>query len=110
MDDAVRELICASGTPVARQVAEERVRVLKALADPTRLQVLSMLIGAPNGEVCGCGLNKPLQLSQSTVSYHLKILIDAGLVCRRRSGTWMWYAACSQHRDLLSVLLPTPTT
>lgn len=102
--------MCTYVAPLDRSVAEERATVLRAMADPTRLQVLSMLRDAPEGEACGCSLNSPLHLSQPTVSYHLKVLIDAGLVCRRRSGNWMWYSICNAHDGLLmAVLAPTRT-
>ncbi|HVA06615.1 MAG TPA: metalloregulator ArsR/SmtB family transcription factor [Acidimicrobiales bacterium] len=63
-----------------------------ALADPVRLQVLSMLATAPSGEVCVCEFVQPLGKSQPTVSHHMKILADAGLVHGERRGKWVYYA------------------
>ena len=63
-----------------------------ALADPVRLRVLSMLAAAPSGEVCVCDLVGPLGRSQPTISHHLKILGQAGLVHGERRGKWVWYS------------------
>jgi ArsR family transcriptional regulator len=63
-----------------------------ALADPVRLQVLSILAAAPAGEVCVCDLVDPVGKSQPTVSHHLKILSQAGLVHGERRGKWVWYS------------------
>lgn len=72
-----------------------------ALADPVRLRVLSMLATAPSGEVCVCDFVAPLGKSQPTISHHLKILSEAGLVHGDRRGKWVWY---SLDRDRLSRL------
>ena len=63
-----------------------------ALADPVRLRVLSILAAAPTGEVCVCDFVAPLGKSQPTVSHHLKILSEAGLVHGDRRGKWVWYS------------------
>jgi ArsR family transcriptional regulator, arsenate/arsenite/antimonite-responsive transcriptional repressor len=63
-----------------------------ALADPVRLRVLSILAAAPDGEVCVCDFVEPLGKSQPTVSHHLKILSEAGLVHGDRRGKWVWYS------------------
>lgn len=63
-----------------------------ALADPVRLRALSILAAAPEGEVCVCELVGPLGKSQPTVSHHLKILSQAGLVHGDRRGKWVWYS------------------
>lgn len=65
--------------------------VLAALADPVRLRIVSMLIAAPDGSACGCDLEAPLALSQPTVSHHLKVLREAGLVEGERRGRWVHY-------------------
>lgn len=64
----------------------------KAMGDPTRLRLLSLVAAHENGEACVCDLNEPLDLSQPTVSHHLKILVDAGLLTRTKRGTWSYYA------------------
>lgn len=63
-----------------------------ALADPVRLRVLSLLAAAPDGEVCVCDFVEPLGRSQPTISHHLKILSEAGLVHSDRRGKWAWYS------------------
>lgn len=64
----------------------------KAMSDPTRLRLLSLIAANQDGEACVCDLNEPLDLSQPTVSHHLKVLVDAGLVTRTKRGTWSYYA------------------
>lgn len=71
--------------------AEELAARLAAAADPTRLQMLSILAEAPGGEVCACDFVGPTEKSQPTVSHHLKVLAEAGLVEGERRGRWIWY-------------------
>lgn len=87
--------------PLGAAEAVELARGLGALADPVRLRVLSMLAAAPEGEVCVCDFVEPLGKSQPTISHHLKILGDAGLVHGDRRGKWVWY---SLDRDRLAAL------
>src|SRR5262245_33023940 len=84
-------------TPVRRESldedrAEVLARSLAALADPIRLRLLSVVASA-NDEVCACDLVEPSGRSQPTVSHHMKILVDAGLVTREKRGLWVWYRA-----------------
>lgn len=72
--------------------AAELAKGFTALADPVRLRVLSMLAAAPDGEVCVCDFVEPLGKSQPTISHHLKILGEAGLVHGDRRGKWVWYS------------------
>lgn len=65
--------------------------VLAALADPVRLRIVSMLLAAPEGTSCGCDLEEPLGLTQPTVSHHLKILREAGLIEGEKQGRWVHY-------------------
>jgi ArsR family transcriptional regulator len=78
--------------PLSRSEAESLSKVLKALADPTRLQLISLIKSAPGGEACVCDLTEPLDLRQPTVSHHLKVLVDAGLLKREKRATWVWYS------------------
>ncbi len=64
----------------------------KAMGDPTRLRLLSMIAAAAGGEACVCDLNASLDLSQPTVSHHLKVLVEAGLLNRTQRGKWAYYA------------------
>lgn len=72
--------------------AQRTAQVLKALADPSRLRLLSIVKAAESGESCVCDLTEPLGLGQPTVSHHLKILVDAGLLHREKRGTWAYFS------------------
>lgn len=78
--------------PLDAGEAADLARGFTALADPVRLRVLSILADAPAGEVCVCDFVEPLEKSQPTISHHLKILSDAGLVHGDRRGKWVWYS------------------
>ena len=80
------------GSPLDAGDAAELARGFHALADPVRLRVLSMLAAAPAGEICVCDFVGPLGKTQGTVSHHLKILSEAGLVHGDRRGKWVWYS------------------
>ena len=71
--------------------AEELAAVFKLLADPARLRLLSMVASAETGEVCACDLVEPSGRSQPTVSHHMSMLVEAGLVTREKRGRWAWY-------------------
>ena len=92
----VQTSTCATSlvrAPLAAEEAAELSRGLKALADPTRLRLLSLIAAHEDGEACVCELTEPLHLSQPTISHHLKILREAGLVTSRRRGTWAHYTS-----------------
>lgn len=91
--------------PMLRQDAERIARMFKAVADPTRIQLLGMIESSLGGEACVCDLTDPLGLSQPTVSHHLKILVDAGLLTREKRGTWAWYAVVAERLAAVNVLL-----
>jgi ArsR family transcriptional regulator, arsenate/arsenite/antimonite-responsive transcriptional repressor len=80
------------GAPLDAGEASDLADGFTALADPVRLRVLSMLAAAPEGEVCVCNFVEPLGKSQPTISHHLKILGEAGLVHGERRGKWVWYS------------------
>jgi ArsR family transcriptional regulator len=71
--------------------AERLATVLKALAEPTRLRLISLVAAQPDGEACICHLTAPVALSQPTVSHHMKVLVDAGLLTREQRGKWAYY-------------------
>lgn len=71
--------------------AERLARVFKALADPTRVRLVSLITAHADAEVCVCELTGPVGLSQPTVSHHLKQLVDAGLLAREHRGRWSYY-------------------
>jgi ArsR family transcriptional regulator len=78
--------------PLDADQAEVLASGFHALADPVRLRLLSMLAAAPRGEICVCDFIAPLARSQGTISHHLKILAEAGLVRGDRRGKWVWYS------------------
>ena len=91
--------------PMDRETAEQLARLLKAVADPARLQLLALLKSSPEGSACVCDLTGPLGLSQPTVSHHLKVLKEAGLVQREQRGTWAWFSVNgSRLQELADVL------
>jgi ArsR family transcriptional regulator len=73
--------------------AEQLARTLKAVADPARLRLLSLIQAQEQGEACVCNLTEPLGLGQPTVSHHLKVLEDAGFLTHERRGKWVYYRA-----------------
>jgi len=79
-----------------------------ALADPVRLRLLSLLATSSEGAVCACDLVEPLGRSQPTVSHHLKVLTEAGLVTRTRQGRNIWYAPVPSALGALRLVLGTP--
>lgn len=81
-----------TGAPMSADDAARLTTVLKALADPTRLRLLSVIAAHEGAEACVCDLTAPVGLSQPTVSHHLKVLVDAGLVTRDKRGVWAYYA------------------
>ncbi|MGY1749442.1 ArsR/SmtB family transcription factor [Modestobacter sp. SYSU DS0511] len=86
--------------------AGELARTLKALADPARLRVLSLVAAGAGREVCVCDLTEPLGLSQPTVSHHLKVLVDAGFLARDKRGVWAYYSLVPGAMDAVVAALP----
>ncbi|MBL5975269.1 MAG: ArsR/SmtB family transcription factor [Leucobacter sp.] len=82
---------CASGQAMDDGTAQDLAKVFKALGDPTRVKLLSMIVASTNGEMCVCDLTEPVGLSQPTVSHHMKLLVEAGLVTREQRGKWAFY-------------------
>lgn len=94
LNPAVPVACCAPLTrePLGAEEAAELAKTIKALADPTRLRLLSIVAASAAQEACVCDLTEPVGLSQPTVSHHLKILTDAGFLARSKRGTWAYYA------------------
>lgn len=80
-----------TGATMTADDAERTARTLKALADPARLRLLSIIAAHEGGEACVCDLTEPVGLSQPTVSHHLKVLTEAGFVTREKRGVWAYY-------------------
>jgi ArsR family transcriptional regulator len=93
--------------PITASQAAELARLLKALADPTRLQLVSMVAVLEDGEACVCDLTEPLGLTQPTISHHLKILVDAGIFTRDKRGVWAYYSLVPAALDALAEVLRT---
>ena len=89
----IENVSCCSDLPMTLtgEDAEAMAARFKALADPTRIQLLHLVAGAGRDEACVCDLTDSVALSQPTVSHHLRILVEAGLLTRERRGTWAWY-------------------
>jgi ArsR family transcriptional regulator len=100
VDDCVR----LSAEPLDRDEAERLAKLLKAVADPARLQLLSLIHAAPTDEACVCDLTEPLGLSQPTVSHHLKVLTDAGILVRERRATWAYFRLVPERWNALREL------
>ena len=98
-----------SREPLGRERAERIVPLLKALADPVRLQLMSMVLSHPGGEACVCDLLPAFELSQPTISHHLKVLHEAGLLERDKRGVWVYYRARPEAMEALVALFDTGT-
>jgi ArsR family transcriptional regulator len=96
-------------TRLKRDDAEALATAFKAIADPGRLRLLSFIAGQPGAEACVCHLVGPLGLAQPTVSHHLKVLTDAGLLTRERRGTWMFYKLVPARVEALRQALALPS-
>lgn len=80
-----------AGGALDAKAAERLARAFKALGDPTRVRLLSLIAAHPGGEACICNLTGPVGLTQPTVSHHMKMLADVGLVTREQRGKWAFY-------------------
>ncbi|GHJ36939.1 helix-turn-helix transcriptional regulator [Streptomyces sp. TS71-3] len=94
--------------PLDEGQAVELAKVFKALGDPVRLRLLSMIASQAGGEVCVCDLTAPFDLSQPTISHHLKLLRQAGLIDCERRGTWVYYWLRPETVDRLAGFLTRP--
>jgi ArsR family transcriptional regulator, arsenate/arsenite/antimonite-responsive transcriptional repressor len=91
--------------PLDADEAAALAQALKVIADPARLRLLSLIQAQPTGEACVCHLIEPLGLTQPTVSHHLKVLLDAGLVEREQRGSWAYFRVVPDRLRMLSELL-----
>jgi ArsR family transcriptional regulator len=81
-----------TGTAMSAEQAEQVAPLLKALADPVRLRLVSLIAASAGGEACVCDLNAAFELTQATISHHLKVLHSAGVLDRDKRGVWVYYA------------------
>ena len=95
---------------ITEQAAAQLSQTMKALADPARLRLLSLIASHDGSEACACDLTEPVGLSQPTVSHHLKVLVDAGLLTRDKRGVWAYYAVVPGALDAITHQLGTHLT
>jgi ArsR family transcriptional regulator len=98
-----------SAEPLSLVQAEQIAPLLKALADPVRLRMMSLIASHPGGEACGCNLREAFDLTQPTISHHLKVLHDAGLLDRDKRGVWVYYRARTSALASLGALIGAGT-
>ena len=91
--------------PLTAEEADQLATTMKALADPARLRLLSIVAASEGAEACVCDLIEPIGLSQPTVSHHLKVLTTAGFLERSKRGTWAYYRLIPGALDRISQLL-----
>ena len=96
-----------TGEAITEENASQLASSLKALADPARLRIISMVAAHDGAEACVCDLTEPLGLGQPTVSHHLKILVEAGYLTRSKRGTWAYYRLVPGALDGVARLLVT---
>ena len=103
---------CATPPADALTVAEADsiARTFKALGDPTRVRLLSLIAASRDGEACICDLTEPVGLSQPTVSHHMKLLVDAGLATREQRGRWAYFRVVTETLDQAASALRRPGT
>ena len=90
---------------IDEEKADAMAAMLGALGDPVRLRIVSLLLAAPEGSLCGCDLEEPLGISQPTVSHHMKVLREAGLIQGERRGRWVHYSVVPQRLEEISAAL-----
>ena len=99
-----------SREPLSAGQAGQVAPLLKALADPVRLRLMSLIASHPGGEACVCDLNEAFDLSQPTISHHLKVLHEAGLLDRDKRGVWVYYRARTEALASLGALIGDPSS
>lgn len=89
--------------------AAQMAAVFRVLGEPARLQIISLIAAQPAGEVCVCELTEPLGLSQPTISHHLKVMYEAGLLHKERRGNWIYYKLVPEQIEALRNMLSIPS-
>lgn len=97
---------CGPGTGgLSEDGATELADTFKVLADPTRLRLLALIANVSEGEICACDLTEPVGRSQATVSHHLSVLANAGLVTREQRGKWAWFRVAPEKTEFVRFVL-----
>jgi ArsR family transcriptional regulator len=96
--------------PVGESTAADLAQVFKALADPVRLRLVSLIGAHQGGEVCVCELTTAFDLTQPTISHHLKVLREAGIIGSERRGTWVYYRLVPAALERMAALLSAPAS
>jgi ArsR family transcriptional regulator len=94
--------------PLSEDQSSELARVFKALGDPVRLRLLSLIASHAGGEACVCDLTDAFDLTGPTISHHLKVLREAGIIDGERRGTWIYYRVLPTTLQMLSAVLMAP--
>ena len=112
MDAKSVEMCCEplTASVLTEDQAVELAAAFKALADPARLRLFSMVASIADGEACACDLVEPLGRSQPTVSHHLSVLVEAGLLSREQRGKWAYFRAVPERLAMLRDVLGPPTS
>ena len=97
-----------ASAPLSEADAEVLAARLRALAEPGRLRLMSLVMAGQDGEACVCDLTRAVGLSQPTVSHHLKVLVHAGLLAREKRGRWAYYRPVPGALDALALVLTQP--
>jgi ArsR family transcriptional regulator, arsenate/arsenite/antimonite-responsive transcriptional repressor len=98
-----------TGQPIGEADAAELAQVFRALGDPVRLRLVSLIGAHQGGEVCVCDLTSAFSLTQPTISHHLKVLREAGVIDSERRGTWVYYRVVPAALERMAVLLSAST-
>ncbi|MFC0540187.1 ArsR/SmtB family transcription factor [Kutzneria chonburiensis] len=107
----VEQSLCCSPLmrqPLSEDQSAELARVFKALGDPVRLRLLSLIASHAGGEACVCDLTDAFDLTGPTISHHLKVLREAGIIDGERRGTWVYYRVLPTTLQMLSTVLMAP--
>jgi ArsR family transcriptional regulator, arsenate/arsenite/antimonite-responsive transcriptional repressor len=96
--------------PIGESAAAGLARVFKALGDPVRLRLVSLIGAHQGGEACVCDLTDAFELTQPTISHHLKVLREAGIITSERRGTWVYYRLEPAVLDRMGALLTAPAS
>src|SRR5579859_7481044 len=97
-----------SAQPLSMEQAEQVAPLLKALADPVRLRLMSLIASQQGGEACVCDLTSAFDLSQPTISHHMRILREAGIIGSQRRGTWVYYRLLPAAFERMAAVLSPP--